>query len=168
LSCLVTHETYTFAMEYEYDSWNRIKQMTYPDGEVVTYGYDVGGQLVSVEGYKDGTPFRIVDNILYDKFGSRAFIAYGNDTETEYAYDPYRRRLAALQTVDGAQTPFMDLSYSYDNENNITGIANNAGAVNGLGGGYEYIYRYDDMYRLTSANGEFTDNKSNIFRLRWP
>ncbi len=29
-----SHETYTFAMEWEYDSWNRIKQMTYPDGEV--------------------------------------------------------------------------------------------------------------------------------------
>ncbi len=27
------NETYTFAMEWEYDSWNRIKQMTYPDGE---------------------------------------------------------------------------------------------------------------------------------------
>ncbi len=23
------HETYTFAMEFEYDSWNRIKQMIY-------------------------------------------------------------------------------------------------------------------------------------------
>jgi len=28
------NETYTFKMEWEYDSWNRIKQMTYPDGEV--------------------------------------------------------------------------------------------------------------------------------------
>ena len=26
--------TYTLQMEFEYDSWNRIKQMTYPDGEV--------------------------------------------------------------------------------------------------------------------------------------
>ena len=25
--------TYTLQMDFEYDSWNRIKQMTYPDGE---------------------------------------------------------------------------------------------------------------------------------------
>ncbi len=30
-------------MEYEYDSYNRIQRMTYPDGEVVSYGYDYPG-----------------------------------------------------------------------------------------------------------------------------
>ena len=28
---------YSFKMTYEYDSWNRIQKMTYPDGEVVYY-----------------------------------------------------------------------------------------------------------------------------------
>ncbi len=44
-------KTYTFAMEYEYDSWNRMRSMTYPDGEVVSYGYNRGGLTT-------GWPFR--------------------------------------------------------------------------------------------------------------
>jgi len=32
----------TFAMKFNYDSWNRIIDMTYPDGEIVSYEYDNG------------------------------------------------------------------------------------------------------------------------------
>ena len=37
-------------MQYEYDSWNRIQEMTYPDGEVVHYDYNRGGMLKKVYG----------------------------------------------------------------------------------------------------------------------
>ena len=43
-------QTYTFKMQYEYDSWNRIQKMTYPDGEVVHYDYNLGGMLEKVYG----------------------------------------------------------------------------------------------------------------------
>ena len=33
------NQTYTFKMEYEYDSWNRMQTMTYPDGEAAGRGY---------------------------------------------------------------------------------------------------------------------------------
>jgi YD repeat-containing protein len=159
-------ETYTFKMQWEYDSWNRIKQMTYPDGEVVSYQYDLGGQLFAMSGYKDATPYPIIDSIFYDKFGSRAYIAYGNGTNTQYDYEPYRRRLAGLQTFSGSSA-LMDLTYSYDEENNITGISNSAFAVNGLGGNYGYNYEYDAMYRLTGAyGGSFTDNNRQRFHVR--
>jgi RHS repeat-associated protein len=155
-------ETYTFKMDFEYDSWNRIKQMTYPDGEVVSYQYDLGGQLFAMAGNKDGTPYPIIDSIFYDKFASRALIAYGNGTNTQYDYEPYRRRLAGLQTFSGSSA-LMDLTYSYDEENNITGISNSAFAVNGLGGNYSYSYEYDSMYRLVDAGGSFTDLEGSIF-----
>ena len=44
------NQTYTFKMQYEYDSWNRIQRMTYPDGEVVHYDYNLGGMLEKVYG----------------------------------------------------------------------------------------------------------------------
>ncbi len=128
--------------------------MTYPDGEMVSYDYDTGGQLFAMQGEKNSTPYRIIDTIFYDKFGSTSYIAYGNGTKTQYDYEPYRRRLAGLQTRSG-QNMLMNLSYSYDNENNITRISNTAGIVNGLGGVYSYSFDYDDMYRLVSANGSF-------------
>jgi RHS repeat-associated protein len=62
------------------------------------------------------------------------------------------------------ERPLMDLTYSYDSENNITGISNSAFAVNGLGGNYSYNYEYDDMYRLVNAGGSFTDHKADTFR----
>ena len=30
----------TYVYGATYDSWNRVRAMTYPDGEVVTYHYD--------------------------------------------------------------------------------------------------------------------------------
>ena len=47
-------QTYTFKMQYEYDSWNRIQTMTYPDGEVVHYDYNWGGMLKKVYGTVKG------------------------------------------------------------------------------------------------------------------
>ncbi|MGF2734658.1 hypothetical protein [Marinobacter sp. DUT-1] len=32
--------------QYTYDTWNRLQQLVYPDGEVLTYDYDVGGQML--------------------------------------------------------------------------------------------------------------------------
>jgi RHS repeat-associated protein len=113
-------------------------------------------------GDKFGTPYRIIDSIFYDKFGARALIAYGNGTQTQYDYEPYRRRLAGLQTFSGSSS-LMDLTYSYDEENNITGISNSAFAVNGLGGNYSYNYEYDNMYRLVNAGGSFTDHQQKNY-----
>ena len=44
------NQTYTFKMQYAYDSYNRIQTMTYPDGEVVSYEYNRGGMLNKVTG----------------------------------------------------------------------------------------------------------------------
>ena len=52
----VTQETRIYALpflssplalstQFTYDSWGRILNITYPDNEVVSYGYDCGGQL---------------------------------------------------------------------------------------------------------------------------
>jgi len=38
--------------EFEYDSWGRTLNMTYPDGEKLTYEYDYGGQLKKMYGEK--------------------------------------------------------------------------------------------------------------------
>src|SRR3990170_1773861 len=44
-------EVYT--TQYQYDTWNRLLKMTYPDGEVLTYGYDSGGLVTSAKGVKN-------------------------------------------------------------------------------------------------------------------
>ena len=44
----------TYVYGATYDSWNRVRTMTYPDGEVVTYHYDEAGQVSKV-GYQSLT-----------------------------------------------------------------------------------------------------------------
>jgi RHS repeat-associated protein len=43
-------QTYTFKMEYEYDPFNRIQSILYPDSELVDYSYNLGGMLSKVTG----------------------------------------------------------------------------------------------------------------------
>ena len=38
---------YNFRMLFEYDTWNRVQRIVYPDSEVVTYNYDLAGNPVA-------------------------------------------------------------------------------------------------------------------------
>ena len=58
------NQTYTFRMQYEYDPFNRIQSMLYPDSERVEYGYNLGGMLERVAGNKNGVTYRYIDSIL--------------------------------------------------------------------------------------------------------
>ena len=156
-------QDYTFAMNFEYDSWNRIKTMTYPDGEVVDYGYDIAGQLSSVVGDKGTNTYRYIEDIYYDQFGSRTRVDYGNGTQSRYTYDAVMRQLTNLKTYDASSNLIQDISYNYDDVSNISTIANAAGSVSGLGGAYSYSYQYDSLYRLVNSAGSFTDNSQNTY-----
>ena len=52
------------------DSWNRMRTMTCPDGEVVTYHYNAAGQIDGLTSNKPGHQSVIVDRIGYDKEGA--------------------------------------------------------------------------------------------------
>ena len=154
-------ETYSFAMQTQYDSWNRILSMTYPDGEVVNYDYNLGGDLIAVQGEKGGVNYNYIDDIQYDKYGNQVFVQNGNGSYSNYTYDQTTLRLANLKTYDGNSNKILDLDYTYDNASNITSIANSATQVNGLGGDFRYSYEYDNLYRLIGSGGSFDNNHRN-------
>jgi YD repeat-containing protein len=70
----------------EYDTWNRVKKITYPDGEEVKYTYNKAGNLFKMNSVKDGFSRDIIKNLGYDKFEQRVYLQYGNGTETTYEY----------------------------------------------------------------------------------
>jgi RHS repeat-associated protein len=74
-----------------------------------------------------------------------------------YAYEADRRRLQTLTAKTAATRLVMDNGYTYDREENILSIVNNAPIPNPnlMGGRSNYQYAYDDLYRLTNANGKF-------------
>ena len=146
--------SYTFKMQYQYDSYNRIQRMTYPDGEVVSYGYNRGGMLESVLGNKNGVSSDYIKEIRYNKYELKDSVSYGNGTGVRYMYDSLLR-LSHLRSAcaDGVM---QDIVYTYDSVSNITGIVNSAAMLpNGLGGAYSSSYEYDNLYRLTNAEGSW-------------
>ncbi len=146
---------FTFVTEWEYDTWNRLVGMVYPDGEELTYTYNTGGLLRSMFGKKNGHRYDYLKQLGYDKFEDRVYLAYGNGTETTYDYEPNRRRLHNITATTSAGRKMMNNTYTYDDVNNIVNLKNGAPRpTDGFKGGpFEYIYEYDDLYRLKHAEG---------------
>ena len=153
-----SNPTETAVMEYRSDYLGRMQWITYPDGEKVSYGYDRGGQVVSVKGEHWGHDFDYVTNILYDQYGQRTRIDYGNGTFTEYNYDPARRWLDTIKTQNKWGQSYQNISYSFDAVGNVLGYENNC--LDSVTGNYKtkQTYSYDNLYQLVKVNGETTYN----------
>ena len=152
--------TYTFAMEFEYDTWNRIKSMVYPDGEQVNYTYNSGGSLKSVSSTYAGNQYSYIDEIKYNRFGQKNYVEYGNGAITTYQYDNLNR-LHNLNSVS-SNGVMQNIYYDYDLVNNIDSVSNLAMPLsNGLGAQYFQKHHYDNLYRLTSSNGNWHIGNGN-------
>lgn len=148
-------ESYT--TQYQYDTWNRLKQLIYPDNEVLTYEYNKGGQMRAVHGKKGKYDYPYVQALHYDKFEQRTWLHYGNNTENRYTYNRNNRRMSHLTAGKGDGNNFMQLEYGYDDVGNITTLSNSApvNSPSQMGGVTHFNYRYDDLYRLTYSDGTF-------------
>jgi len=138
-----------------------VKRIDYPDGERVDYGYDLGGNLKSVEGEKNGQITKYVDSISYDEYEQRIREVNGNGVVTNYSYDPKTRRLDNLVNNSTQNNMVLqDNVYKYDNVGNIINIQDNG--LNTRGQNYEY----DEINRLISSDGSWTDNNNNTLNYK--
>ena len=152
------NSTETAVMEYRSDYLGRMQWIIYPDGEKITYGYDDGGQVISVTGEHYGHKFEYVINILYDQYGQRTRIVYGNGTFTEYTYDPARRWLDSIKTENKWGQNYQNITYDFDAVGNVLSYENNC--LDSVSGNYKtkQSYSYDNLYQLVKAEGETTYN----------
>ncbi len=144
----------TFVWEATYDTWGRLQQMIYPDGEVVNYHYNQAGDLQKMDGEKLSREYPYVKQIGYDKFGDRVYLAYGNGTSNTYEYEADRRRLNHLQARAAGGNTFLNVEYDFDAMSNVTSIRNTA-TPETIGGSSEQQFAYDDLYRLMEATGSW-------------
>ena len=150
--------TETAVMEYRSDYLGRMQWIVYPDGEKITYGYDNGGQVVSVTGEHYGYEFKYVTNILYDEYGQRTRIDYGNGTFTEYTYNTARRWLDTIKTENKWGQNYQNISYNFDAVGNVLGYENDC--LDSVTGNYKtkQTYSYDNLYQLIKVDGETVYN----------
>ncbi|MGA7672007.1 MAG: SpvB/TcaC N-terminal domain-containing protein [Nitrolancea sp.] len=146
----------TYITSYVYDTWDRLASLTYPDGEVLTYGYGFGGLVNQVTGVKGSNNYTYASSLQYDKFGHLALQQDGNGVQTVNSYTPNSQRLQTIQTGNGAGL-FQNQSYTYDLVGNVTSQTNDVPvpAASQYGGPSTQSYTYDHLYRLISANGTY-------------
>jgi RHS repeat-associated protein len=160
----------TFTTQYRYDTWNRMLQLTYPDGEVLSYGYDSGGLVNGAAGVKGTFSYQYLTRLDYDKFGQRVLLDTGNGTRTQYTYNAADRRLANLQAKISQGYVFENLDYSYDNVGNVTSIVNDTVPPSSpdvgmqVGGPSTQHFGYDDLYRLVHADGSYQPRTPQLDR----
>ena len=148
------NQAYVFRTLFKYDSFGRIRNIIYPDGETVHYGYTTGGLLKNVVGLKQGRQNLYLWDRVYDEQGRKIFQLAGNGVWTQYGYDPARQWLKELHTELPNGEVLQDLHYLYDAAGNSTDIEQSAPHTgNGLGGKYDNHYLYDRQYRLVQSDG---------------
>lgn len=150
-------------MKYRSDYLGRMQWIEYPDGERIVYGYDNGGQVISVTGEHWNKNFEYVTNIFYDQYGQRTRIDYGNGTFTEYNYDAKRRWLDTIKTykADNSGNPlktYQNITYNFDAVGNVNWYENNC--IDSVRGNYKtrQEYTYDNLYQLIKVEGKSTYN----------
>ncbi|XAY07766.1 hypothetical protein DSM112329_04656 [Paraconexibacter sp. AEG42_29] len=158
----ITRAANTYVTSFTADLLGRQRTVTYPDGEVVTNGYDAGGLLNRVEGKKGGQTTVYVDRLEYDRFGAKRLQVNGNGTRSTQAYSALTRRLQRKITTTPTRE-VQDLNYTYDLVGNVKRLNNDlpplpAGATS-IAPGYQN-YTYDDSHRLAAADGFYTEPNS--------
>ncbi|WP_234023143.1 RHS repeat-associated core domain-containing protein [Sorangium cellulosum] len=150
-------EAESFDTQTAYDALNRPTSMTAPDGSEIEPTYNEAGLLQHIEVYVRGAWTTFVEDIDYDAKGQRERIDYGNNTSTEYTYDPLTFRLARLRTTRGSNGAVLqNLTYTYDAVGNIVEIKDSARQTvffnnDVVSPNAQYVYDAD--YRLIEATG---------------
>jgi RHS repeat-associated protein len=159
-------EPNTYTTQYRYDTWNRLRTITYPDGEILPHNYDSGGKLFSLQGKKGTYTYDYLRALTYDAFGQRVYSKYANGSENRYSYEEQRRRLSHLNSSNLERT-FISNDYAYDQMQNITGISNTASVPVGselFGGVASQSFSYDNLNQLKQANGSHTNRQGHQYR----
>ena len=127
------NQTYTFKMQYEYDSWNRMQTITYPDGEVVHYDYNLGGMLEKVYGQYKRSNMEPQIPIPHDSLIVR----------------PMQMNTLGLNVSSGDIGPFpLYTIYTYPYIDSIAYNENELKRAVFYGNGTRSAYTYDSLQRL--------------------
>ncbi len=140
---------HTFVTGHSYRSDDAPATLTYPDGEVVAYGYDGRGLLTTLSGAQaswGGTSAaNYVSAATYTALGQPLSRVYSNTLTLAYGYHSTSYRLTTLTA------PGVSLSYGYYANGNVQTITDT---------GQTTTFTYDDLDRLKTASGGYTASYS--------
>ncbi|EMN94161.1 RHS repeat protein [Leptospira interrogans serovar Medanensis str. UT053] len=174
---LPTETAGPYITETRYDLLGRVTRIDYPEHPIshgrmrACYNYGTAGYIsgisvqVNTNGILPGYCNKdIVENITYNEFGQTSSLTLGNGITTSYGYDVKGRmvRLNSSGDVNGSNKVLQDAVYSFNPNNNITNVVNTTTDFN-----TQYVYGYDGLGRLTSANGSYIEPFNSNFTQRF-
>ena len=137
--------TYDFRSEFAYDAMDRLILMVFPDGDQVNFTYNDRSLLKSIS--------QIANAIDYNASGAIESVVYGNGVKSHYTHDQ-RNRLTKITTTSPRVTdPIQALEYNFDGASNITSVIDLRVLPAGSPQNATQAFLYDDLYRLTHAEG---------------
>jgi RHS repeat-associated protein len=117
----------------------------------ILYSYDDLNRTTEIKRYVDGSNDEVLlDQVQYSTDNLITQFDYGNDLRATFSYDA-RDRISTID-VRNNETSYLDLDYTYDNNNNITQLVNGWRDIDFDWNSDSEIYSYDGLNRLTSAS----------------
>lgn len=136
----------TYVTEFKYDTWGRLLEMIYPDGEILTYSFNNAGLANGVKGNKEVKEgktheYKYIDGVVYDYLG-RLFsfnfingmqkkVQYGNDNKPVYSIEGGDQSSVGLTKLDYCMG---DVNEGFDENHGMAAVSND---------GYLSSYFYD-------------------------
>jgi YD repeat-containing protein len=149
-----------FNASFTYDTWGRLLTRTYPDGEVVHYLYNTGGQLQSVYGQiGTGTPTYYVNFIGYNSYRWQNLKNWANKVNETYQFDPVMIDRLVRKIITIPSQVIEDVHFTYDASGVVVSINSNISASTPQsrtqGGPFSFTITRDPLYRITGAEGVY-------------
>ena len=145
LSETVDYGPFSKSFSYAYYANGLKKSYTGPDGVTIQYSYDSGNRLAGID--IPGTGMVTFPSYTWNR---PARVSLPGGGARDISYDPLMR-IKEITSRDPGENPVMDYDYSYDRMDNITAKRTNQG---------DYIYGYDDLYRLTTVDNPTQDDEA--------
>ena len=142
-----------FRTAFAYDSLDRVRTITYPDNDAVSYEYNRRNLPSRISG---GIGDPIIASCTYLPSEQPLDTVYGNTNVTSCAYDS-RMRLKELIThpAKGIAEPILHFSYAFDPVSNLKIILDKRSATVVPAGNTRrntQSFDYDSLYRLTRVS----------------
>ena len=151
-----TIDSQSYITTYDYDVQNRIKELTYPDGDIVNYEYDDGGLIKRI--FSSNRSY--IDDIKYDEFRQKIYQEYGNGTKMCYTYDPDSRNLASYVVKDINNNDIINYEYNFDESKNLIQLNDKPNGTSKI-----LVHNeYDTADRLTHSDGFYQGGVKTYYR----
>jgi RHS repeat-associated protein len=109
---LQTESTFGHTLSYQSDADGNRSQITYPDGNWVSFTYDAANRMSQVQELGATSGPGLLATYSYDSLGRRGTITRGNGTSTTFNYQPGTNLLGSIALAGSAQN--LTLSYGYN------------------------------------------------------